>query len=206
MTKLPRNLVLLVLCNIFLLSSCCKEEDIVYARININGDQYEHIETKNCLSSPTGPCFYNYYECKWQLYELTLLLRQIVPKRDNAYSLHVYFDAPLTKLKTDVYYNIVSTVDTLLFKEKPLTFKEKTWQERKELPTFGNGGVSILSTMYRDESKNEITSLTGTCIIYDVDSEGIANGYLKLSGVSTSSKTYHVEGSFTAHLGNNNYY
>ncbi len=205
MTKLPRNLVLLVLCNIFLLSSCCKEEDIVYARININGEQYEDFETKNCLYTPSGPMIFNCSECKDQLYYLPLLLRSKTSK-NYVYSLYVYFEAPLTKLKTDEYYNIVPTADSLLFSDKILEFDQKIWQERKELPTFGNGGVSILLTGDSKGYVTDITSLSGTCIIYDVDSKGIANGYLKLSGVSTSSKTYHVEGSFTAYLGNNNYY
>ena len=117
MKKLPRNLVLLVLCNIFLLSGCCKEEDIVYARININGEQYEDFETKNCLYTPSGPMIFNCSECKDQLYYLPLLLISKTSK-NYVYSLYVYFEAPLTKLKTDEYYNIVHTDDRLLFFDK----------------------------------------------------------------------------------------
>ena len=200
MTKLPRNLVLLVLCNIFLLSSCCKEEDIVYARININGEYYEDFETKNCLYTPSGPMIFPWSECENQLFELTLLLSAKASKNRDC-ALHVYFDAPLGKLQTKEAFSIVTTVDTLLFKDKPLKFLDKTWRDRKELPTFGSGGVSILLTADMNEKTNDIASLSGTCIINSVDSKGIANGYLKLSGVSYGGKEYNLYGSFTAYVG-----
>lgn len=200
MTKLPRDLVLLVLCNIFLLSSCCKEEDIVYARININGEYYEDFETKNCLYAPSGPMIFSCSECENQLYDLLLFLRPKASKNSEC-ALHVYFDAPLGKIKKDECYYIVPTTDTLLFLDKILEFDQKTWQERKELPTFGNGGVSILLTGDSKGYVTDITSLSGTCIINSVDSKGIANGYLNLSGVSSGGKEYNLYGSFTAYVG-----
>ena len=205
MRKDLRIILILLSCNIFLFSSCVKEEDryITYARITLNGKPYEHFDTQKWYLSPMFPVISEYNECNRQLYELGLFLRQRDYK-GNAYLLHIYFDAPLQRLKINESYTIVPTADTLVYKEKRMEFIMKTWKERRQLSAFGSGGVSILSTINKDGSSDEITSLSGTCVLYGIDSKGFVHGHLKLTGFSSTAQRFNLEGNFTADAGQNN--
>ena len=89
----------------------------------------------------------------------------------------------------------------MLFKENRMGFIQKVWKNRRQLTTFGNGGVSILSSINKGESSNVITSLSGTCVLYEVDSMGFVHGYLKFVGSSSTAQRFNLEGNFTADAG-----
>ena len=202
MRKNLRIILVLLSCNLFLLAGCTKEEDryVTYAKITLNGELYEHYDSRNWIVPPIYPVISEYNECNRQLCELVLFLRQRGNK-GNAYLLHVYFDAPLQRLEINEPYTIVSTTDTLLFKENRMGFIQKVWKNRRQLTTFGNGGVSILSSINKRESSNVITSLSGTCVLYEVDSMGFVHGYLKFVGSSSTAQRFNLEGNFTADAG-----
>lgn len=199
---------LILSCNIFLLSSCMKEVEgyDIYATITLNGEVYKDYDSWNWLRHSRNPFFMSRLECEQQLTELELSLRKQPDNSSNdAYRLDIIFDSPLKKLKLKEPYTIVSTTDTLLYKNKPLDFYKKTWENRRYLPTFGSGGVSILSTITGDRRTGVVTSLSGTCVLNDLDKEGFAHGYLKLSGIWPTGKRYNLEGVFTANVGNSEY-
>ena len=195
---------LILLCNIFLLSSCMKEVEgyDTFATITLNGEVYKDYDSWNWLRSSQNPSFLSILECEGQLTELDLYLRKQTGNRSNhAYSLDIVFDSPLKKLKLKEPYTIVSTEDTLLYKNKPLDFYKKIWEDRRNLPTFGSGGVCILRTVTGDSRTEVVTSLSGTCILDDFDKKGFVHGYLKLSGIWPTGERYYLEGDFTAHAG-----
>ena len=107
----------------------------------------------------------------------------------------------MKKLKLKEPYTIVSTADTLLYKNKPLDFYKKIWEDRRNLPTFSSGGVCILRTVTGDSRTEVVTSLSGTCVLNDYDKKGFAHGYLKLSGIWPTGERCYLEGDFTAHAG-----
>jgi len=195
---------LILLCNIFLLSSCMKEVEgyDTFATITLNGEVYKDYDSWNWLRSSQNPSFLSILECEGQLTELDLYLRKQTGNRSNhAYCLDIIFDSPLKKLKLKEPYTIVSTEDTLLYKNKPLDFYKKIWEDRRNLPTFGSGGVCILRTVTGDSRTEVVTSLSGTCILDDFDKKGFVHGYLKLSGIWPTGERYYLEGDFTAHAG-----
>ena len=195
---------LILLCNIFLLSSCMKEVEgyDTFATITLNGEVYKNYDSWNWLRSSYNPVFLSILECEGQLTELDLYLRKQPGNRSNhAYSLDIIFDSPLKKLKLKEPYTIVSTEDTLLYKNKRLDFYKKIWEDRRHLPTFGSGGVCILRTMTGDSRTEVFTSLSGTCVLNDYDKKGFAHGYLKLSGIWPTGERCYLEGDFTAHAG-----
>ena len=195
---------LILLCNIFLLSSCMKEVEgyDTFATITLNGEVYKDYDSWNWLRSSQNPSFLSILECEGQLTELDLYLRKQPGNRSNhAYSLDIIFDSPLKKLKLKEPYTIVSTEDTLLYKNKRLDFYKKIWEDRRHLPTFGSGGVCILRTMTGDSRTEVFTSLSGTCVLNDYDKKGFAHGYLKLSGIWPTGERCYLEGDFTAHAG-----
>ena len=195
---------LILLCNIFLLSSCMKEVEgyDTFATITLNGEVYKNYDSWNWLRSSYNPVFLSILGCEEQLTELDLYLRKQPDNRSNhAYSLYIVFDSPLKKLKLKEPYTIVSTEDTLLYKNKRLDFYKKIWEDRRHLPTFGSGGVCILRTMTGDSRTEVFTSLSGTCVLNDYDKKGFAHGYLKLSGIWPTGERYYLEGDFTAHAG-----
>ena len=195
---------LILLCNIFLLSSCMKEVEgyDTFATITLNGEVYKDYDSWNWLRSSQNPSFLSILECEGQLTELELYLRKQTGNRSNhAYCLDIIFDSPLKKLKLKEPYTIVSTEDTFLYKNKPLDFYKKIWEDRRNLPTFGSGGVCILRTVTGDSRTEVVTSLSGTCILDDFDKKGFVHGYLKLSGIWPTGERYYLEGDFTAHAG-----
>ena len=195
---------LILLCNIFLLSSCMKEVEgyDTFATITLNGEVYKDYDSWNWLRSSQNPSFLSILECEAQLEELDLYLRKQTGNRSNhAYCLDIIFDSPLKKLKLKEPYTIVSTADTLLYKNKPLDFYKKIWEDRRNLPTFSSGGVCILRTVTGDSRTEVVTSLSGTCVLNDYDKKGFAHGYLKLSGIWPTGERYYLEGDFTAHAG-----
>ena len=195
---------LILLCNIFLLSSCMKEVEgyDTFATITLNGEVYKNYDSWNWLRSSQNPSFLSILECEGQLTELDLYLRKQTGNRSNhAYSLDIVFDSPLKKLKLKEPYTIVSTADTLLYKNKPLDFYKKIWEDRRNLPTFGSGGVCILRTVTGDSRTEVVTSLSGTCLLNDFDKKGFVHGYLKLSGIWPTGERCYLEGDFTAHAG-----
>ena len=195
---------LILLCNIFLLSSCMKEVEgyDTFATITLNGEVYKDYDSWNWLRSSQNPSFLSILECEGQLTELDLYLRKQTGNRSNhAYCLDIIFDSPLKKLKLKEPYTIVSTADTLLYKNKPLDFYKKIWEDRRNLPTFSSGGVCILRTVIGDSRTEVVTSLSGTCVLNDYDKKGFAHGYLKLSGIWPTGERYYLEGDFTAHAG-----
>ena len=195
---------LILLCNIFLLSSCMKEVEgyDTFATITLNGEVYKDYDSWNWLRSSQNPSFLSILECEGQLTELDLYLRKQTGNRSNhAYCLDIIFDSPLKKLKLKEPYTIVSTEDTLLYKNKPLDFYKKIWEDRRNLPTFSSGGVCILRTVTGDSRTEVVTSLSGTCILDDFDKKGFVHGYLKLSGIWPTGERYYLEGDFTAHAG-----
>ena len=195
---------LILLCNIFLLSSCMKEVEgyDTFATITLNGEVYKDYDSWNWLRSSQNPSFLSILECEGQLTELDLYLRKQTGNRSNhAYCLDIIFDSPLKKLKLKEPYTIVSTEDTLLYKNKPLDFYKKIWEDRRNLPTFSSGGVCILRTVTGDSRTEVVTSLSGTCVLNDYDKKGFAHGYLKLSGIWPTGERYYLEGDFTAHAG-----
>lgn len=195
---------LILLCNIFLLSSCMKEVEgyDTFATITLNGEVYKDYDSWNWLRSSQNPSFLSILECEGQLTELDLYLRKQTGNRSNhAYCLDIIFDSPLKKLKLKEPYTIVSTADTLLYKNKPLDFYKKIWEDRRNLPTFSSGGVCILRTVTGDSRTEVVTSLSGTCVLNDYDKKGFAHGYLKLSGIWPTGERYYLEGDFTAHAG-----
>ena len=195
---------LILLCNTFLLSSCMKEVEgyDTFATITLNGEVYKNYDSWNWLRSSYNPSFLSILECEAQLTELDLYLRKQPDNRSNhAYSLYIVFDSPLKKLKLKEPYTIVSTEDTLLYKNKRLDFYKKIWEDRRHLPTFGSGGVCILRTMTGDSRTEVFTSLSGTCVLNDYDKKGFAHGYLKLSGIWPTGERCYLEGDFTAHAG-----
>ena len=195
---------LILLCNTFLLSSCMKEVEgyDTFATITLNGEVYKDYDSWNWLRSSYNPSFLSILECEAQLEELDLYLRKQPGNRSNhAYSLDIIFDSPLKKLKLKEPYTIVSTADTLLYKNKRLDFYKKIWEDRRHLPTFGSGGVCILRTMTGDSRTEVFTSLSGTCVLNDYDKKGFAHGYLKLSGIWPTGERCYLEGDFTAHAG-----
>lgn len=195
---------LILLCNIFLLSSCMKEVEgyDTFATITLNGEVYKDYDSWNWLRSSQNPSFLSILECEGQLTELDLYLRKQTGNRSNhAYCLDIIFDSPLKKLKLKEPYTIVSTADTLLYKNKPLDFYKKIWEDRRNLPTFSSGGVCILRTVTGDSRTEVVTSLSGTCLLNDFDKKGFAHGYLKLSGIWPTGERYYLEGDFTAHAG-----
>lgn len=195
---------LILLCNIFLLSSCMKEVEgyDTFATITLNGEVYKDYDSWNWLRSSQNPSFLSILECEGQLTELDLYLRKQTGNRSNhAYCLDIIFDSPLKKLKLKEPYTIVSTADTLLYKNKPLDFYKKIWEDRRNLPTFSSGGVCILRTVTGDSRTEVVTSLSGTCVLNDYDKKGFAHGYLKLSGIWPTGERCYLEGDFTAHAG-----
>lgn len=195
---------LILLCNIFLLSSCMKEVEgyDTFATITLNGEVYKDYDSWNWLRSSQNPSFLSILECEGQLTELDLYLRKQTGNRSNhAYCLDIIFDSPLKKLKLKEPYTIVSTADTLLYKNKPLDFYKKIWEDRRNLPTFSSGGVCILRTVIGDSRTEVVTSLSGTCVLNDYDKKGFAHGYLKLSGIWPTGERCYLEGDFTAHAG-----
>lgn len=195
---------LILLCNIFLLSSCMKEVEgyDTFATITLNGEVYKDYDSWNWLRSSQNPSFLSILECEGQLTELDLYLRKQTGNRSNhAYCLDIIFDSPLKKLKLKEPYTIVSTADTLLYKNKPLDFYKKIWEDRQNLPTFSSGGVCILRTVTGDSRTEVVTSLSGTCVLNDYDKKGFAHGYLKLSGIWPTGERCYLEGDFTAHAG-----
>ena len=195
---------LILLCNIFLLSSCMKEVEgyDTFATITLNGEVYKNYDSWNWLRSSQNPSFLSILECEGQLTELDLYLRKQTGNRSNhAYCLDIIFDSPLKKLKLKEPYTIVSTADTLLYKNKPLDFYKKIWEDRRNLPTFSSGGVCILRTVTGDSRTEVVTSLSGTCVLNDYDKKGFAHGYLKLSGIWPTGERCYLEGDFTAHAG-----
>ena len=195
---------LILLCNIFLLSSCMKEVEgyDTFATITLNGEVYKNYDSWNWLRSSYNPVFLSRLECEEQLTELDLYLRKQPDNRSNrAYSLDIIFDSPLKKLKLKEPYTIVSTADTLLYKNKPLDFYQKIWEDRRHLPTFGSGGVCILSTVTGYIRTAVVTSLSGICVLDEFDKKGFAHGYLKLSGIWPTGERCNLEGDFTAHAG-----
>ena len=195
---------LILLCNIFLLSSCMKEVEgyDTFATITLNGEVYKDYDSWNWLRSSYNPSFLSRLECEGQLTELDLYLRKQPDNRSNyAYSLDIIFDSPLKKLKLKEPYTIVSTADTLLYKNKPLDFCKKIWEDRRNLPTFSSGGVCILRTVTGDSRTEVVTSLSGTCLLNDFDKKGFVHGYLKLSGIWPTGERCYLEGDFTAHAG-----
>ena len=195
---------LILLCNTFLLSSCMKEVEgyDTFATITLNGEVYKNYDSWNWLRSSQNPSFLSILECEGQLTELDLYLRKQTGNRSNhAYSLDIVFDSPLKKLKLKEPYTIVSTADTLLYKNKPLDFYKKIWEDRRNLPTFGSGGVCILRTVTGDSRTEVVTSLSGTCLLNDFDKKGFVHGYLKLSGIWPTGERCYLEGDFTAHAG-----
>ena len=195
---------LILLCNIFLLSSCMKEVEgyDTFATITLNGEVYKDYDSWNWLRSSQNPSFLSILECEGQLTELDLYLRKQTGNRSNhAYSLDIVFDSPLKKLKLKEPYTIVSTADTLLYKNKPLDFYKRIWEDRRNLPTFGSGGVCILRTVTGDSRTEVVTSLSGTCLLNDFDKKGFVHGYLKLSGIWPTGERCYLEGDFTAHAG-----
>ena len=195
---------LILLCNIFLLSSCMKEVEgyDTFATITLNGEVYKDYDSWNWLRSSHNPSFLSILECEGQLTELDLYLRKQPGNRSNhAYCLDIIFDSPLKKLKLKEPYTIVSTADTLLYKNKPLDFYKKIWEDRRNLPTFSSGGVCILRTVIGDSRTEVVTSLSGTCLLNDFDKKGFVHGYLKLSGIWPTGERCYLEGDFTAHAG-----
>ena len=195
---------LILLCNIFLLSSCMKEVEgyDTFATITLNGEVYKDYDSWNWLRSSQNPSFLSILECEGQLTELDLYLRKQTGNRSNhAYCLDIIFDSPLKKLKLKEPYTIVSTADTLLYKNKPLDFYKKIWEDRRNLPTFSSGGVCILRTVIGDSRTEVVTSLSGTCLLNDFDKKGFVHGYLKLSGIWPTGERCYLEGDFTAHAG-----
>ena len=195
---------LILLCNIFLLSSCMKEVEgyDTFATITLNGEVYKNYDSWNWLRSSQNPSFLSILECEGQLTELDLYLRKQTGNRSNhAYCLDIIFDSPLKKLKLKEPYTIVSTADTLLYKNKPLDFYKKIWEDRRNLPTFSSGGVCILRTVTGDSRTEVVTSLSGTCLLNDFDKKGFVHGYLKLSGIWPTGERCYLEGDFTAHAG-----
>ena len=195
---------LILLCNIFLLSSCMKEVEgyDTFATITLNGEVYKDYDSWNWLRSSQNPSFLSILECEGQLTELDLYLRKQTGNRSNhAYCLDIIFDSPLKKLKLKEPYTIVSTEDTLLYKNKRLDFYKKIWEDRRNLPTFSSGGVCILRTVTGDSRTEVVTSLSGTCVLNDYDKKGFAHGYLKLSGIWPTGERCYLEGDFTAHAG-----
>ncbi|MBW4738420.1 hypothetical protein KZO58_02620 [Prevotella histicola] len=195
---------LILLCNTFLLSSCMREVEgyDTFATITLNGEVYKNYDSWNWLRSSYNPVFLSILGCEEQLTELDLYLRKQPDNRSNhAYSLYIVFDSPLKKLKLKEPYTIVSTEDTLLYKNKRLDFYKKIWEDRRHLPTFGSGGVCILRTMTGDSRTEVFTSLSGTCVLNDYDKKGFAHGYLKLSGIWPTGERCYLEGDFTAHAG-----
>ena len=195
---------LILLYNIFLLSSCMKEVEgyDTFATITLNGEVYKDYDSWNWLRSSQNPSFLSILECEGQLTELDLYLRKQTGNRSNhAYCLDIIFDSPLKKLKLKEPYTIVSTADTLLYKNKPLDFYKKIWEDRRNLPTFSSGGVCILRTVTGDSRTEVVTSLSGTCLLNDFDKKGFVHGYLKLSGIWPTGERYYLEGDFTAHAG-----
>lgn len=195
---------LILLCNIFLLSSCMKEVEgyDTFATITLNGEVYKDYDSWNWLRSSQNPSFLSILECEGQLTELDLYLRKQTGNRSNhAYCLDIIFDSPLKKLKLKEPYTIVSTADTLLYKNKPLDFYKKIWEDRRNLPTFSSGGVCILRTVTGDSRTEVVTSLSGTCVLNDYDKKGFAHGYIKLSGIWPTGERCYLEGDFTAHAG-----
>ena len=195
---------LILLYNIFLLSSCMKEVEgyDTFATITLNGEVYKDYDSWNWLRSSQNPSFLSILECEGQLTELDLYLRKQTGNRSNhAYCLDIIFDSPLKKLKLKEPYTIVSTADTLLYKNKPLDFYKKIWEDRRNLPTFSSGGVCILRTVTGDSRTEVVTSLSGTCLLNDFDKKGFVHGYLKLSGIWRTGERCYLEGDFTAHAG-----
>jgi len=195
---------LILLYNIFLLSSCMKEVEgyDTFATITLNGEVYKDYDSWNWLRSSQNPSFLSILECEGQLTELDLYLRKQTGNRSNhAYCLDIIFDSPLKKLKLKEPYTIVSTADTLLYKNKPLDFYKKIWEDRRNLPTFSSGGVCILRTVTGDSRTEVVTSLSGTCLLNDFDKKGFVHGYLKLSGIWPTGERCYLEGDFTAHAG-----
>ena len=195
---------LILLCNTFLLSSCMKEVEgyDTFATITLNGEVYKNYDSWNWLRSSYNPVFLSILGCEEQLTELDLYLRKQPDNRSNhAYSLYIVFDSPLKKLKLKEPYTIVSTEDTLLYKNKRLDFYKKIWEDRRNLPTFGSGGVCILRTVTGDSRTEVVTSLSGTCLLNDFDKKGFVHGYLKLSGIWPTGERCYLEGDFTAHAG-----
>ena len=195
---------LILLYNIFLLSSCMKEVEgyDTFATITLNGEVYKNYDSWNWLRSSQNPSFLSILECEGQLTELDLYLRKQTGNRSNhAYCLDIIFDSPLKKLKLKEPYTIVSTADTLLYKNKPLDFYKKIWEDRRNLPTFSSGGVCILRTVTGDSRTEVVTSLSGTCLLNDFDKKGFVHGYLKLSGIWPTGERCYLEGDFTAHAG-----
>ena len=195
---------LILLCNIFLLSSCMKEVEgyDTFATITLNGEVYKDYDSWNWLRSSQNPSFLSILECEGQLTELDLYLRKQTGNRSNhAYCLDIIFDSPLKKLKLKEPYTIVSTADTLLYKNKPLDFYKKIWEDRRNLPTFSSGGVCILRTVTGDSRTEVVTSLSGTCLLNDFDKKRFVHGYLKLSGIWPTGERCYLEGDFTAHAG-----
>ena len=173
-----------------------------FATITLNGEVYKDYDSWNWLRSSQNPSFLSILECEGQLTELDLYLRKQTGNRSNhAYCLDIIFDSPLKKLKLKEPYTIVSTADTLLYKNKPLDFYKKIWEDRRHLPTFGSGGVCILRTVTGHIRTAVVTSLSGTCVLNDYDKKGFAHGYLKLSGIWPTGERYYLEGDFTAHAG-----
>jgi len=173
-----------------------------FATITLNGEVYKDYDSWNWLRSSYNPSFLSRLECEAQLEELDLYLRKQPDNRSNhAYSLDIIFDSPLKKLKLKEPYTIVSTADTLLYKNKPLDFYKKIWEDRRHLPTFGSGGVCILRTVTGHIRTAVVTSLSGTCVLNDYDKKGFAHGYLKLSGIWPTGERCYLEGDFTAHAG-----
>jgi len=173
-----------------------------FATITLNGEVYKNYDSWNWLRSSYNPVFLSRLECEEQLTELDLYLRKQPDNRSNhAYSLDIIFDSPLKKLKLKEPYTIVSTADTLLYKNKPLDFYKKIWEDRRYLPTFGSGGVCILRTVTGHIRTAVVTSLSGTCVLNDYDKKGFAHGYLKLSGIWPTGERCYLEGDFTAHAG-----
>ena len=195
---------LILLYNIFLLSSCMKEVEgyDTFATITLNGEVYKDYDSWNWLRSSQNPSFLSILECEGQLTELDLYLRKQTGNRSNhAYCLDIIFDSPLKKLKLKEPYTIVSTADTLLYKNKPLDFYKKIWEDRRNLPTFSSGGVCILRTVTGDSRTEVVTSLSGTCLLNDFDKKRFVHGYLKLSGIWPTGERCYLEGDFTAHAG-----
>jgi len=173
-----------------------------FATITLNGEVYKNYDSWNWLRSSYNPVFLSILGCEEQLTELDLYLRKQPDNRSNhAYSLDIVFDSPLKKLKLKEPYTIVSTEDTLLYKNKRLDFYKKIWEDRRHLPTFGSGGVCILRTVTGHIRTAVVTSLSGTCVLNDYDKKGFAHGYLKLSGIWPTGERYYLEGDFTAHAG-----
>ena len=173
-----------------------------FATITLNGEVYKDYDSWNWLRSSQNPSFLSILECEGQLTELDLYLRKQTGNRSNhAYCLDIIFDSPLKKLKLKEPYTIVSTADTLLYKNKPLDFYKKIWEDRRNLPTFSSGGVCILRTVIGDSRTEVVTSLSGTCVLNDYDKKGFAHGYLKLSGIWPTGERCYLEGDFTAHAG-----